>query len=210
MLIDKKNIIAKLHNGEITSVALELGCGGKKRSPNAIGIDQIDFDCVDIVGDALEILSEIPTNSISTIQSYHFMEHVSDFKRVIIECERILMEGGRLELVVPHFSNPYYYSDYTHKNFFGLYSLSYFIETPIFKRVVPKYGINLSMKLFDVKLIFRSERPFYVRHAFGWIVTKLINSNNYFKEFYEVNLSNLYSCHEMHFIAIKTRSMARN
>jgi hypothetical protein len=29
-------------------------------------------------------------------------------------------------VIVPHFVIPYYYSDYTHKTFFGLYSFDYF------------------------------------------------------------------------------------
>jgi hypothetical protein len=36
--------------------------------------------------------------------------------------------GGLLEVVAPHFSNPYYYSDPTHVRFFGLYTMSYFVD----------------------------------------------------------------------------------
>lgn len=203
MFIDKRNVIAEIHENTESVISVELGCGNSKRLTNSIGIDQINFDCVDIVGDAFEILSNFPSNSVSCIKSFHFMEHVDDPKRLIGECVRVLKKDGILEIVVPHFSNPYYYSDYTHKNFFGLYSLSYLFDTPMLRRVVPRYGNDIPMVLLDVRLIFRGERPFYIRHALGWMLTNIINSSNFLKEFYEINVSSIYSCHELHFISKK-------
>ena len=200
---DKKNIIPRLLDGSLSGVSIELGCGKMKRDSKSIGIDQMDFECVDIVGDAVSIIAQFPPCSVTMIESYHFMEHVTDFREMIYQCARILAEGGTMKMVVPHFSNPYFYSDYTHKTFFGIYSLSYFMNSDILKRVVPKYGNDLNIVLTDVKLVFRGERPFYIRHAVGLLLTKLINSTNYTKEFYEVNLSNLYSCHEIHFTVSK-------
>jgi hypothetical protein len=36
-----------------------------------------------------------------------------------------LEQGELIEIIVPHFSNPHYYSDPTHVRFFGLYTMSY-------------------------------------------------------------------------------------
>lgn len=201
MIKDKNNLLKKIENN--VNITLELGCGSKKRIDNAIGIDQLDFECVDIVGDLFEVLSHFKDNSVNKIFSSHVFEHIEDLQKLMEECSRVLRNEGTLEIIVPHFSNPYFYSDYTHKRFFGLYSLSYFAESNVFKRRVPLYGLNLPLKIDNVVLIFRGERPFYIRHMFGKILTALFNSSNFIKEFYEVNLCYLFPCYEIRYIVKK-------
>ena len=205
-MIDDKRGIFNSAEISVLNLTLELGCGEKKRITNSVGVDQLDFPSVDIVGDAIEVLRCFPDKSIRCISSSHFFEHVDDLKCLLTECSRVLMTGGILEIVVPHFSNPYFYSDYTHKRFFGLYTFSYLCNTPNLKRKVPKYGISLPLDLKNVELNFRSERPFYLRHAIGRIIGLIINSCDYLKEFYEINLSNLIHCHEIKFVLEKMHS----
>jgi ubiquinone/menaquinone biosynthesis C-methylase UbiE len=83
-----------------------------------------DSDAVDIVGDALQVLKKVPDNAVSKITSYHFLEHVDNLGILLEEIARVLKQDGTLVSVVPHFSNPFFYSDPTHKNFFGLYTFS--------------------------------------------------------------------------------------
>lgn len=196
MIRDKSGIFTK---NKINSewIELELGCGQNKKNNEAIGIDQLDFPGVDIVGDALEVLRVFPDNSVNKIYSNHFFEHLNDIKDMIVECSRILKKGGEIVIVVPHFSNPYFYSDYTHKTPFGLYTFSYLCNAPAFRRKVPKYNIDLPLTIKDIYLNFRGERPFYIRHAIGRILSKIINSCTYAKEFYEINLCYLIPCHEI-------------
>lgn len=201
MINNKISLFEKLNNKDY--IALELGCGSNKIIKDAIGIDQFDSPCVDIVGDVIEVLSSLPSDSIDRIYSHHFVEHVDNLSLLIAEKTRVLKSGGIIEIVVPHFSNPYFYSDYTHKRFFGLYSMSYFSESDIFIRKVPKYNNKLSLELLSVTLNFKAERPFYLRYIFGKLFSLLINLSNYNKEFYEINLSNLYSCHDIIYIMKK-------
>ncbi len=202
MIVDKRNILS---NADISALnlTLELGCGQKKRFSDSVGVDQLDFDSVDIVGDAIEVLSRLPDQSIRCIVSSHFFEHIEDLKCLVTECSRVLVTGGTLDIVVPHFSNPYFYSDYTHKRFFGLYTFSYLCDTPCFRRLVPRYGNDIPLTLTDVYLNFRGEKPFYIRHVFGRIFSTFINSSNYLKEFYEVNLCYFVHCHEIKFVLKK-------
>ena len=79
---------------------------------------------------------------------------------------RVIRPGGLLSVVVPHFSNPYFYSDYSHRGFFGLYSFSYLVSDNIHRRKVPTYGREISFELSLAELIFKSSPPFYVRYAF--------------------------------------------
>jgi SAM-dependent methyltransferase len=193
-ILDKRACLSQLSNA-----TLELGCGPRKRHPEAVGIDAIDYDCVDVVGDVFEVLGRIPDHQIGAVYSYHFFEHISDLPLLLREVGRVLVPSGSLGLVVPHFSNPYFYSDYTHRRFFGLYSLSYLSEDPLFKRRVPNYGQQSDFRLDRVDLIFRSCPPFYGRHAFKKLLQFIFNLNGYMRELYEENFCYLFPCYEVSF-----------
>jgi len=197
MLIDKREFLA--NQNSFNDVEIELGCGARKRHPKAIGIDLIDTSDVDIVGDALEALSRIKDNSIVGIYSYHFLEHVQDIEKLLIQFERILVRGGDISIVVPHFSSPYFYSDPTHKTFFGLYTLCYFTERHPFARKVPLYGRSLDFEITRVELGFKAERPFYVRYALRQLIGLVFNASNTLKEVYEDVFSNIFSCYEVRY-----------
>lgn len=130
-VLDKKEILRRARDGE--TFALELGCGNQKIDPIAVGIDMLDFPCVDLVGDMFEVLAEFPAGSVERISTSHFMEHVVNGPLLMSELSRVLRQGGTLTVVVPHFSNPFYYSDPTHRSPFGLYTMAYYCEqSPFF------------------------------------------------------------------------------
>src|SRR5437870_13004861 len=106
-------------------IVVELGCGAKK-NPNRIGIDRLDLPGVDIVADLDDGFPYFPDNSVDEIRSRSVFEHVGDLELLIRESLRVLKPGGKSYAFVPHFSNPYYYSDYTHTKSFGLYTFYYF------------------------------------------------------------------------------------
>jgi SAM-dependent methyltransferase len=194
-LLDKRNLLPNLKDA-----VLELGCGSRKRIRNSVGIDVIDYDCVDIVGDVYEVLEEVSGHSISEVHSHHFFEHVKNVGLLMAELARILKPQGILVIVVPHFSNPYYYSDWTHKNFFGLYSFSYFSDDSLLKRRVPNYDQLALFELHEVNLIFKSTPPFYGRHLLKKVLQALFNFNGYMKEFYEENCCYIFPCYEIEFM----------
>ena len=107
---------------------------------------------------------------------------------------------GKLELVVPHFSNPFFYSDPTHRRFFGLYTFSYIAKDNIFTRKVPQYGWDSMFILEDVDLHFKSSRPFYGRHGIKKLLGMVFNSCTYLKEFYEENLCYVFPCYEVRYV----------
>ena len=108
---------------------LELGCGSRRRHAHAITVDALDYPDVDVVGDVYDVLARMPDGSVDAVYSYHFVEHLPDLARFIAGLRRVVRHGGRVLTVVPHFSNPYFYSDYTHHNHFGLYTFAYFSKT---------------------------------------------------------------------------------
>jgi len=195
---DKKDAVLNMIRDK-EDLILELGCGHRKQHENAIGIDLIDGENVDIIGDIHEVLKYFPDNSVSAVYAYHCFEHLPDISKVIGMLTRIMKNGAKLVVVTPHFSNPYYYSDYTHKTAFGLYSFSYLAKDSLFKRKVPNYIMNQNFKLCDVKLIFKSPRPFYFRWSIKRIFQFIINLNTYFMEFYEENLCYVFPCYEIRY-----------
>lgn len=180
-------------------VTLELGCGNRKRLENSIGIDMLDYPCVDIVGDLNEVLQAFPAESVNLITSHHVFEHLDDLEEMLDELARVLRPGGKLEIAVPHFSNPYYFSDATHKSFFGLYTLCYFSSGSNFKRKVPSYKRQLNFEILNVDLIFKSSRPFYLRHGFKRLLGLFFNFNNYTRELYEENFCYIFPCYELRY-----------
>jgi hypothetical protein len=192
--LDKYGVIA--NTSHLASVELELGCGTRKRLSTSIGVDLRDHECVDVVGDALEVLVALGGGTVDAIRSFHFMEHVPDVGAMMTESARVLKPGGILEIVVPHFSNPYFYSDYTHRAPFGLYSMCYFADSSLFRRRVPQYS-TLPLELVDVALVFKSSPPFYCRHAIKRLFGIAVNIGRYSQEIYEEGVCWLIPCYEI-------------
>ncbi|MEI7590394.1 MAG: methyltransferase domain-containing protein [Deltaproteobacteria bacterium] len=197
-LIDKKNILPMV--GSVSCIELELGCGNRKRNRQAIGIDLLDYPDVDIVGDIYEVLAAFPNQSVNAVYGYHFIEHVSDVPTLFSELARIVKPNGHVEFVAPHFSNPYFYSDPTHRSFFGLYTFCYFANESPFARRVPTYNFKPEFKIVKVNLIFKSTRPFVVRYGIKRLIGSFFNSCNYLKELYEENFCYLFPCYEVRYI----------
>jgi SAM-dependent methyltransferase len=192
---DKRGIIPHLQNRG--TVILELGCGQHKRFPDSIAIDIVDSDEVDIVCNLDEGLGFLADESVDVIYSFHFLEHLNDLGFFMKEIYRVLKKGGRKIGTVPHFSNPYYFSDYTHKTPFGLYTFCYFAgETP-FRRKVLKYDPAINFRINRMKIIFYS--PFRTVNIFRKIHGLIFNSSICMQEFYEGSLSTHIPAHELSF-----------
>jgi len=176
-------------------VVLELGCGPNK-TPGRIGIDRIDLPGVDIVADIDKGLGFLPDSSVDAIYSESFFEHVNDLEGLVREVARVLKPDGYNWLFVPHFSNPHYYSDYTHKSFFGLYTLRYFCaDEDQLRRKVPNFYSDVRIRVVSQRLIFFSS--FALTRWLKKVFQKVINSNSWLQEFYEENLCYLIPCYGM-------------
>jgi SAM-dependent methyltransferase len=192
---DKTGILRRLP--QLERVILDLGCGPVRRRADWIGVDRLDYESVDLVGEVCEALRLFPDGTVDEVHSSHFFEHVEDLPGLMREIQRALKKNGVLEIIVPHFSNPYFYSDHTHRTFFGLYSFSYLATDRLLKREVPNYQTGLEFELRTIKLIFRS--PFRVRHVLKCGFGALVNSSSWAKEFYEENLCYLFPCYEIEY-----------
>ena len=104
-----------------TEINIELGPGNKSRS-GYLGIDVVDLEGVDVVHNVEEGLAFIPDNNVDNYYTNHVLEHITNYENLIKEIHRTLKSEGKAEMIVPHFTNSYFYSDYTHKRTFGLFS----------------------------------------------------------------------------------------
>jgi SAM-dependent methyltransferase len=176
---------------------LDLGCGSTKRGPDYVGVDLLPGPGVDVVGDVVDVLRSLPGDRVSEIYTSHFLEHVEDLTGLMLEVERVLLPDGVLIVHVPHFSNPYFCSDPTHRRPFGLYTLSYYADDQLFRRRVPRYGHEARLRLERVELVFRSATEFRRRGKVKALVGRLVNRNTWTQEFYEENLPWILPCYEI-------------
>lgn len=184
---DLNEIIAR---GE--RIVVDVGCGSRKKA-GTIGIDKIDLEGVDIVSDLEEGLSFFPDGSVDEIHCRSVLEHVENMEGLLTEMLRVLKAEGRAHIFVPHFSNPHFYSDYTHRRFFGLYTFYYFVEpAKQLKRKVPNYYSSVRLRILKQRLVFRS--TFKLFNPFKKACGRLINLHPRVQEWYEENLCHFLPC----------------
>ncbi len=196
--IDLEQIINKN-----TTVIIELGCGRKKKQ-GRIGVDKLDLPNVDIVADLEDGLSFLPDNSVDQIHSRSVFAHIENFENLMREIVRVLKKNGTAHIFVSHFSNPYYFSDYTHTMFFGLYTFYYFVETkhqP--KRKIPNFYTDIRIRIVSQRLVFTS--PFWFRRRIKKLFGLVVNCHRSIQEFYEENLCYIFPCYGIEIVFAPSR-----
>ena len=181
------------------TLKIDLGCGPNKKQ-GFKGMDILPLPGVDYVVNLEEGFSFIQDNSVDEFYTSHFLEHIQNLEQVLSEIHRTLKPAGICAVIVPHFSNPYYYSDYTHKRFFGYYSFDYFSKPDKkIKRTVPVYNENISFEILSRKLVFRASRFPVINLFKKHVIQRIFNLSGYFQEVYEGLFIHVFSCYEIHF-----------
>ena len=106
---------------------LDVGCGWNK-TPGAVGIDANPKTHADVIHDLGSIPYPFPDDEFDDIICRHVAEHVPDVMAFVAELHRITRPGGRILIVTPHYSNPDWATDPTHRNHFNSYSFNCFVE----------------------------------------------------------------------------------
>lgn len=189
MKILSKNLKLDLEKGK--PVKLNLGCGEHSRK-GFYSVDHLELKGVDLVADLNKPLNLLPDDCCESVFSRHTLEHIDNIIGLMEEIHRITKKDGTVEIIVPHFSNVYAYSDPTHVRFFGLYSMSYFVSEDLQPntRKVPAFYTNARFRVKSLKIEFYKHTLF--DKLFSPTFSKLINYNIWTQNFYERRLAHLF------------------
>ena len=127
--------IEKLSSPNIGKRVLDVGCGWNK-TPGAIGIDANPKAHADVIHDLGNFPYPFADDEFDEIVCRHVAEHVPDVMAFVTELFRITRPGGRIKITTPHYSNPDWPTDPTHRNHFNSYSFNCFVEE---RQVFPFY-----------------------------------------------------------------------
>jgi SAM-dependent methyltransferase len=106
---------------------LDIGCGTNK-IPGAIGMDINPLSAADIVHNLDDLPYPFTDDHFDEVIGRHVIEHVRDPMAVMSELHRITRPGGLIRLVAPHWTNPDFATDLTHRNHLNSYSFRNMIE----------------------------------------------------------------------------------
>jgi hypothetical protein len=162
---------------------LNLG-SGKRNRPGFYNVDHLPLPGVDIVANLNEPLDDLPDNSVDEIYSRHTLEHVANLLPLLSDIHRISRPRARIEIIVPHFSNSYSFSDPTHVRVFGLYSFFYFCDEPDQPlRKVPNFYLTQRFRVASVRFTMQ-KHSLVDRMVHSWL-QKLINRRYSRQDWYE-------------------------
>ena len=100
---------------------LDIGCGINK-SAGALGMDVNPRTDADVIHDLNDLPYPFADDEFDEVIGHHVIEHVHDPMAVMVELHRITRHGGLVKLMVPHWTNPDWPSDLTHRNHINSYS----------------------------------------------------------------------------------------
>jgi len=106
---------------------LDVGCGVNKHE-GAIGLDNNPRTAADVIHDLGEVPYPFDDDEFDLIVSNHVVEHIPDVMAFVTELYRITKNGGRIKLLAPHYTNPDWANDPTHRNHLNSYSFNTFIH----------------------------------------------------------------------------------
>ena len=177
---------------------IDIGSGPRPR-PGFYALDQLELDGIDIVADLNQPLDLLPDNCAEHIFSSHTLEHVEKLLPLLAEIHRIARPDATIEIIVPHFSNPYYYSDPTHVRFFGLYTMNYFVDIEKQPKVwrVETFYSKTRFEMDQVKLTFYRSNLW--DRLFVPFLRYFVNCSPGAQNFYERRLSWLFPAAEIRY-----------
>ena len=105
---------------------LDVGCGVNK-TEGAIGLDNNPRTAADVIHDLGEFPYPFDDNEFDLVVASHVVEHVPDVMAFIGELHRVSKNGGTIRLLTPHYTNPDWPNDPTHRNHINSYTFNTFL-----------------------------------------------------------------------------------
>jgi len=147
---------------------LDIGCSSHKL-PGWIGVDLERLPGVDVVADMHHLPFRV--SSVDRIHTRHTLEHVQEPLHCISELYRITKGNGRITIIVPHYSNPAYWADMTHKRPFSARSFEYYDLQFAKRSGFPIYLPEVDFRTKRVRLTFWPKRIYQNKKLLKrWII----------------------------------------
>lgn len=182
------------------TTVLDVGCG-RAKTRGAIGIDVNAKTEADVVHDLDQFPWPFPPDHFERVICNHIVEHVADMVGFMQEVHRIARRQAHVEIVTPHFSNRFSFTDPTHRRHLSLRSFDYF-ATP-----APRAFPNIIQRIFETKYDvpgfytgsrFRIVRA-HLRMARPYRLTGIQWFANQFGDFYELYWAFIFPARDLYF-----------
>jgi ubiquinone/menaquinone biosynthesis C-methylase UbiE len=118
-----RNPQSAIHNQKV----LDIGCGTNKLA-GAIGMDINPRTNADVIHDCGVVPYPFEDDEFDEVICNHVAEHVPDVMAFVSELYRITKNGGTIKILTPHYTNPDWATDPTHRNHFNSYSFNCFMQ----------------------------------------------------------------------------------
>jgi len=109
------------------TMRLNIGCGGKP-SEGWVNVDHHPLPGVDVIHDLDVFPWPFENETASQILASHVFEHVTRPIDFVLECWRVLVPGGVLTVVCPHWTSENAFTDPTHVRFVTDRTFDYWCE----------------------------------------------------------------------------------
>jgi SAM-dependent methyltransferase len=178
---------------------LDVGCGNAK-TPGAVGIDFNPTTAADITHDLNQFPWPLDSDQFDQIVARHIVEHILDPIRFMEEIHRLGKPGAVVQIVTPHFSSRFSYTDPTHLRHLSLFSFDYFVAPPPFRPGLlsrafetqsPVPAFYSTARFQKVYVHLRLARPFRLT-GIEWLANRL-------PYFYEAYLAFLFPARDLYF-----------
>jgi SAM-dependent methyltransferase len=111
---------------------LDIGCGLHKLE-GAIGLDMNPRTAADVLYDLNRVPYPFVDDAFDEVVGRHVIEHVENVLGVMAELHRITRPGGIIRVLAPHYTNPDWPTDPTHRVHLNSFSFRCFTdEEPLF------------------------------------------------------------------------------
>jgi SAM-dependent methyltransferase len=119
---------------------LNLGCG-HCAEPGAVNVDLFDLPGVDVVHDLDVHPWPFGDTEFDRVRAVQLFEHVADPVGFMSEAHRVLVPGGELIIVVPHWQSANSYTDPTHRRHCTERTWDYWcVGEALHRQFYPLYG----------------------------------------------------------------------
>ncbi len=128
---------------------LDIGCW-KFKQDGHIGVDILRAPSVDVLADACNL--PFRESSIDKVHSSYTLEHIQDNLSALSEIWRVCKPDASIRLILPHFSNPAYYDDLTHKHKYSTRSFEHYDQDLHEVTGYPVYLPQINLKVIQAEL----------------------------------------------------------